>query len=300
MSVKLYSHKKLFFMLLIGSFLVFPQAVMACQIVSANAPTAPRIEYDVYGFDRAIASTELDLTNTGDAECVLDIVVEDLASFPPPFHFAAAGVGIDVTAPGLQRPQTAQNINGIFELILPAGASERVQLDFYTDQIVSVPAGLYDRDIKISVRPSSTTEILVNEITNLSLISSSQAQVNIAGAAGTFNKNAYMDAIDFGEPEIGMSRRVFVQSRSNAMATMTIRSDNGGVMKHSVVDGSSIGYVAALDNQTLDLTTAHVIPNLSTTDLNGKSQSLDLTIDSLNTPYAGQYSDRIIIEIEAR
>lgn len=300
MSAKLYSPKIVGFIAWLGLSFALPVSALACQLESTGAPTAPRIDYDVYAFDRAIASTTLELRNDGETDCVLDIVIEDLASFPPPFDFPNAGVSIDVIAPGLQRPQSSQNIQGIFELILPPAVSEEVKLDFFTDQSVSVPSGLYNKDIEISVRHSGATEQLLSHIINLSLSSTSQAQINIAGADGTFNKNTYMDAIDFGEAEIGESRRVFVQSRSNAMATMTIRSDNGGVMKHSDKDDASIGYKAVFDNQEIDLQSPFVIPNLSSTDLDGSSQALDLTIESLNTPYAGQYSDRIVIEIEAR
>ena len=300
MSAKLYSLKLIGLIICLALSFMTAQSSFACQLESTGAPTAPRIDYDVYAFDRAIASTTLELRNAGDTECVLDIVIEDLANFPPPFTFPTAGVAIDVIAPGLQRPQSAQNRQGIFELTLPPSSSEEVKLDFFTDQNLSVPSGLYNKDIEISVRHSGGVEPLLDHIINLSLSSTSQAQINIAGADGTFNKNTYMDAIDFGEAEIGQSRRVFIQSRSNAMATMTIRSDNGGVMKHADRGDATIGYKAVFDNQEIDLQSPYVIPNLSSTNLDGSSQALDLTIESLNTPYAGQYSDRIVIEIEAR
>ena len=300
MSAKLYSPKRAILTACLSVLFLWPYSSWACPIESTGAPSGPRIEYDVYAFDRAIASTTLELRNSGDTECVLDIVIEDLASFPPPFTFQSAGVGIDVIAPGLQRPQSNQNRQGIFELTLPPSGTEEVKLDFFTDQFVSVPAGLYSKDITIIVRPSGIIEPLFSHIINLSLSSTSQAQINIAGADGTFNKDTYMDAIDFGEAKVGESRRVFVQSRSNTMATMTIRSENGGMMKHAYRDDASVGYKAVFDNQDIDLQSPFVIPNLSSTDLDGTSQALDLTIESLNRPYAGQYTDRIVIEIEAR
>jgi len=300
MLVKSYSLKKALWVIMAGLSCMVSGHAAACQLETSGAPTAPRIEYDVYGFDTAIASTNFELRNAGETECILDIVAKDLASFPPPFDFGEAGVLIDVIAPGLQRPQNSQNIEGIFALTLGPGAARTVQLDFTAQQNISVPAGLYNRDITIGVRSYETSELLEEWITDLSLFSSSQAQVNIAGTSGNFNKDVYADTIDFGEAELGETRRVFVQARSNSYATMTIRSDNNGKMKHSNQADATIGYSAVLDNQTLDLSTPFVLPGLNATDLNGISQPLDLTIDSLNNPYAGQYSDRIVIEIEAR
>lgn len=300
MLVKSYSHKRVIWGLLFAAAVLVPVKANACQLMSSGAPTAPRIEYDVYGFSTAIASTDFDVKNEGETDCVLDIVIEDLASFPPPFDFAQAGVDIGVIAPGLQRPQDGQNIEGVFLLTLAPGRSQTVQLDFFTDQITSVPAGLYDQDITISIQLNGTNEILEEFIFNLSVFASSQAQINIAGVAGNFDKTTYMDSVDFGEPEIGESQRVFVQMRSNAMATMTIRSDNGGMMRHDTEENSSIGYTAILDDERLDLGTPFVISGLSATEMIGQSQSLDLTIESLNNAYAGHYSDRIVIEIEAQ
>lgn len=300
MSVKLYFHKWMALIVFGSSLFGLPGTVWACQVFAGSAPTAPRIEYDVYGFARAIASTDFELTNDGDTDCMLDIIVEDFAHFPPPFEFTRAGVLLDVIAPGLQRPQDNQNIAGIFALALPIGMTRKVQLDFFTNQTVSIPAGLYEQDITIGIRMNGTGESLEEYITNLSLFSSSQAQINIAGTDGNFDKNTYMDSINFGEPEIGESQRVYVQARSNSLATMTIRSDNGGVMKHNAASNAIIAYSAILDNEILNLSSPHVISGLSATGLTGQSRALDFTIESLNNPYAGQYSDRIIIEIEAR
>ncbi len=301
MLVKSLSLKRSAIWLLSSSALMsFCGPVYACELISESTPTAPSIDYDVYGFGTAIGSTEFDLRNAGDSNCELEILIEDLASFPPPFDFPQAGINVGVTAPSLQRPQDGNNRSGIFALSLPPSTSKRVQLDFFAEQLVSVPSGTYSQDIIIGVRRAGQNALLENFITNIALTAESRAQVNIAGASGVFDKGSYMDSVDFGEAKVGENRRVFIQTRSNAPATMTIRSENNGKMKHQSSTISNIGYSASLEGQLLDLSRPYVIPNLTETNIEGTSRSLDLTIESLNQAFAGQYTDRIVIEIEAR
>ena len=226
--------KRAWAIILASGFYCLSTPAFACQLEAQSAPSAPRIDYDVYDLARAIGATQFDLHNSGDMDCALEIIVSDLTDFPPPFEFPAANVSIDIVAPGLQGPTNTTQNQGIFLLNLLPGASQMVTLDFFTDQSISVPAGTYRKDIKIGVRLAGAIEPLDEFVTDLTLIFASQAQINIAGADGIFDKATYADSIDFGEAEVGKSRRVFVQTHANAVATMTLESENGGKMVHGV------------------------------------------------------------------
>jgi len=273
---------------------------LACELQVGGAPASPQIDYDVYGLDRSLASTELDLVNVGDSRCSVHIDVEGLGELPPPFPIEEAGVAIAVLAPGLQRPADGLNVPGRFALEIIPGEQRSVQLDFFTDQLVSVPSGTYTRDLQIEVFAQGGDAPVESYLTQLVLVSAAQAQINIAGTDGRFDKASYMESIDFGEAEPGESRRVFVQARSNASATLSMRSVNAGRMVHDTQAGSAIAYSVTLDGDPLDLSAPVTLPGLSATGLTGRSRPLDITIDSLIAPYAGLYSDRIVIEIEAQ
>ena len=284
---------------MVGAMVMF-SAAQACVLETGGSPSSVLIDYDVYSFQRAISSTSFEVRNDGDVECDLEVVIEDLGDFPPPFNYASAGVSIDVLAPGLQRPQSDQVINGIFSVILAPGEQRLVQLDFFTDQNAAIPAGNYSNDITIGIRERTSFDPLEEFVTSLAIVASPRAQINIAGSNGNFDKSNFTDFIDFDEPEVNESRQVFVQVRSNANTIMTIRSDNGGVMKHESSDTSYIRYVTSLDGTQVDLSSEVTLSNFSPTDLNGLSRPLEITIDELNNPLAGRYTDRIVIEIAAQ
>lgn len=299
MSAKLFSLKAIALGTAAVGFSV-STANAACELVVLDPPSSITVDYDVYGFQRAFDTTEVQVQNIGDSICELEFVIEDVADAPPPFQFIQAGVAIEVNAPGLQRPQSDQVVQGIFGLSLAPNETQLVTLDFFTEQYVAVPSGSYARELSVGIRLDNTTDLLEEFVIDLGLNAIPRAQVNIAGSAGIFGQDTFSDFVDFGEPEVNESKRVFIQTRSNTVATVTIRSDNKGVMKHETANGSYIDYRAELDGTVLDLSGDVVISNLNATDLDGDSSPLDLTIEELVNPFAGSYSDRIVIEIEAQ
>ena len=269
-----------------------------CDLQVDRTNFTSTIEYDVYAFDRAGATLQLRITNGSDASCRARIALFDNSDQISSLYFADAGLGVETTvARGAGQSSTALHASPV-SLELPGNESTEISIDFFTDQHRSVAAGEYFIDLRVGILGADSDEKLLEIPGKLGLSVAPRAQINIAGAAGDFGFETYSDIIYFEEPQPGDRRRFFVQSRSNTLTTMTIRSENGGKMVNSEISGSAVNYDFILDGEEIDLSSPWIVPDLPETDLNGVSEEVIVQISEDNTPFfAGEYQDIVTIEV---
>lgn len=258
------------------------------------------IDYDVFSFERAAATVKLPLTNNGDIPCLITLEVLDLNEAPPPFLLPEAGTSIRVNLPSQVSNGQALSLNEPARISLPGRATTETAIDFFTPQQIVVPAGFYEYDLRINVRLQGSPDIIAQLLGEVVLNATPRAQVNIAGADGAFDENNFADRIEFRDPKEGDERQVFIQTRSNALTSLKLTSQNGARMNHVEVDNSYIGYDAFLGGQEIDLSSDVIIGNRPATDLRGVSTPLRIVIADSNLRYAGEYKDLITVEITAQ
>lgn len=274
-------------------------AASACDFVVEGAPPSPFVQYEVFAFDRAIAESELTVRNRGEAPCALVVSIETLAGAPPPFAITGADLFVDVLAPDLQEPQREEVVPGVFELPLGPGEQRTVRLDFIADQSAVVPAGTYEEQVELTVREQTDAVPPERFVLSIGVDAAPQAQVNLSGTDGTYGV-ATTDRIDFGEPEAGEERRLFVQVRANADTRVTMRSREGGRMAHASVPGAYVPYVVEVDGQAVDLSAPAVVGAYGPTAMEGLNRPMTVRLGETVNPYAGEYTDEIVVEIAAQ
>ncbi len=270
----------------------------ACDLTAERTNFTSTIEYDVFAFDRAGTTLQLRVTNASPETCRARFAIYDGSEQITPLRFSDVGLDVETTlAPGAGQSSASLQSSPIL-LELPGDATTDLSLDFFTDQHDAILAGDYVIDASIVLMEADSDARLIDVPGQLALSVAPRAQINIAGAAGDFGFETYSDMIYFEEPKPGDQQRFFVQSRSNTLTTMTIRSENGGKMTNPDIPATVILYDFILEGEEIDLSSPWSVPDRVQTDLKGASEEVIVRISDDNKRFfAGEYQDIVTIEI---
>jgi spore coat protein U-like protein len=128
----------------------------------------------------------------------------------------------------------------------------------------------------------------------------SRAQVNIAGAAGSFGVPFAVDTIDFGNMVTGAERNAFVQIRATDDVTITVTSQNHGKLLHTSLkqQTGNVAYMLKLDSQALNLGYGSAsIDRHPPITLDGISYPLSVRIGNVSGLLAGTYQDLVTVSV---
>jgi len=187
--------------------------------------------------------------------------------------------------------------DGIYRLVLGAGETTKLKLDFILPQSQMLLAGQYDLNYRVQISDFSNNDLAETIDGLVSVSADSRAQINIAGTAGFFGDNQFTDMVYFEDPSVGDKRRLFIQARSNNTSTMTISSQNGSKMLHEDQNGSAVKYDVMVDGIHTDISSPVVLNTLQATGLGGVNIPFDIEISELVLPFAGEYRDIVTISI---
>ena len=273
----------------------------ACELVVEEPPLDIAIDYDVFDFFYASGTTTIRLKNQGSTDCEGEVSVTDDGMMDAPFQFEDAGLQIELQLPEARQETSVNNRGGAGYIIdLPPSESRDITLDFFTEQDTVVAAGTHTKRMRVSVANSPGGSFFEELEFSVSITAQPRVQLNISGSDGNFGNNTYSDTVQFNDPKVGDKRLVYVQSRSNAMHTMSISSKNGGRMMNTQGIESWIAYELALDGKQLDISSPVSIPNREMTDMSGESQPLDIEIKELHNVFSGGYEDEVYISLTAQ
>jgi len=270
----------------------------ACELQSEHTNFNATIDYDVFAFDRAGTSLQLRIRNTGSATCTARLALLNGSGQIAPLNFPEIGLDVEASvSSGMnQHISTLHSSSALVEL--PADRTTDLTIDFFTEQYDAISAGDYELDISVVLIDVTSEARLIDLAGSLNVSVEARAQINLAGTAGNFGTDTYSDMIFFEEPEPGDRSRFFVQSRSNAQTTLTIRSQNGGKMTNPNIPENAVHYDFIFEGEEVDLTSPWTISNRLQTDSNGLSEEVIVQISEDNKPFfAGDYEDIITIEI---
>ena len=269
----------------------------ACDLALEARQLAPVIDYDAFDLALATATVDWSVENRADAPCQVLVGVRDLADQPPPFVVGASGAPVTVTLADAQPAASQSTEAGSYLVTVGPNASRALQLDLAVPQGRVIEAGSYDQPFRIVFETTGGEQLAGPVEGTIRLAVPPRAQVNVAGADGRFGEAGFLDEVVFDDPRRGDRRRVFVQVRSNANATVTLSSRNGGVMVNEEAEGSAIAWSAEVSGVPLDLSAPSVVATTGPTQRRGASLPLDIVVGEATRRFAGTYTDLVTVTV---
>lgn len=276
------------------------QAQEACPVDLVRPPAEVRIDYDPFVPARAPDRMSFQVRNPSDEPCLVEIALMDVGR-QEAAHIGVAPTGLEVEF----RPTSAELSRGlrpgVFHYLAPPGASEPA-FDVVVTRDAVVEAGAWPYPLTLALRPPGASGAVAFAEAPVGLVLNAlpRAQLNLSGSSGAFGEGQSVSVVDFGVAETGATRRLFIQTRTNAPARLSFTSLNAGRLKLPTPDKEEervIDYTALLAGVPLDLTrpsTRDVDPPRT---LAGQALELILTLGDVRGAQAGTYSDELTIEI---
>lgn len=275
-----------------------PGAAFAqCRLDVVRAPPSVLISYDPFEPAPPPERLRLRLRNPSAEACSAEIaLVDDGGAALSRVALADAGLVLEV-APG--EGLAAGPEPGVFRVQAAADAEVEAVLELVVLDPRVVEAGTYLHDLVVRLRDGVGLSAGRDVRVPLSLHALPRAQLNLAGALGSFGQGPSVSRVDFGVAEAGKTERVFVQSRTNAPARIRITSANKGVLRSEddPEEGAGVRYSAVLDNRPLDLSQPAAVDVDPPRTFQGESLELLLTLGPVPPLRAGAYSDALTFEI---
>jgi spore coat protein U-like protein len=211
-------------------------------------------------------------------------VLKDLSANPPltdvlTGSFAASGT-----------TWTTQNLSFTVHLppgqLPPAGAyADTVTMELY----VGTPASHGARQQRVSFSLAATV--------------SAALDVALVAAGAPFSPSSTAFTFDFGQLSVGSSRAADLVVRANSLNTITVTSQNGGVLRNADAgDASAVPYQLLVNSTPLTLPAGVPQPVASSaprTTFAGTRYGITATVGSWGWATEGSYSDTLTIQAAA-
>jgi hypothetical protein len=273
----------------------------ACDAMMVETPTEVRIDYDPFEPSRSLAPTSFVIESRESGPCFIDIAIigQDGRSLDETM-VAESGVRIRFQPSISDTPLTPTGTVGVWRAEVKPATRHRITLDTIVVHDSVASAGDHSDRLTLELREvGALSPLRAPTPLPLKLTSKPRAQMNIAGASGTFGQGGTISRVDFGELSTDMVKHTFLQVRANTQARLSISSENSGFLK---LDGrlnyaDRISYRAFLSGKEVDLSQlAQVILDVPLT-ISGTSLPFDLQIGEVKANTAGTYTDNLTINI---
>lgn len=287
--------------LLIGLALVasLPAAASAqCRLEVVRPPSEVRFDYDPFVPSVAPERIALTLRNPSSEPCEAEIaLLDDLGAPFDRIAVARTGLVVEVQAEGTNVVSGPQP--GVLRVRAEPNRDTETIFEMQTVGDGVVEAGLYEQRLLLRLRDVPGLPAGQDIPVNLALRSLPRAQLNLAGALGSFGEGLSVNRIDFGDAETGKTERVYVQSRTNAPARLMFSSANKGFLLPVLGDTEQarLSYSVTLAGAPLDLAQTTFVDVDPPRTYQGQSLELILTLGQVAGVRAGVYSDELSIEI---
>lgn len=191
---------------------------------------------------------------------------------------------------------------GPFVATVPARSSASIAIRFTVPAQRVVPKGLYTSDLVVLGVGRGGERL---DITGGAVILRAQVlgrvEMSISGTASPPISQSGMAAagMDFGQARQGDSRRVFVNVWSNGSVSISLNSQNQGVLKLVGNEGlPPIGYSARFDGAAANIAGPFIVQRVPPLSLVGASYELQVTLGDVQNKFAGTYKDVISVSVD--
>lgn len=183
-----------------------------------------------------------------------------------------------------------QTLKVSFYLVLPGG-----QFPAEGSFLDSVQITLYQGNLSSWILRESS-------LLTMEFISRKRTELSIVPSGMSFDSTRTTLSLDWGIIEDNESRGFDFIVRSNAMASVTLKSRNGGSL-NSPGSGDNIFYTLTVRGSPVDLSSGQsvvIIPSLLPTSFTGEAFPVVITVGSMGMVTEGQYSDELTLSVIAR
>lgn len=273
-----------------------------CNVTISNISPIPNVIYDPFEGLARSATYTVDFTNAGPDACSVGLAI---SSPPPgsPRNFKNGSNTLRYTlesSGGAVFPNNIATPAGSFVNVLPGG-TRRLTLRVKVDAGLIAPTGTYSDILTFRAYQSGTPLVQVgtDRTATASAVVEARAQINIAGASGTFGQPFALDRLDFGALTAGATRSAIVQVRATSPVSITVSSLGQGRLKHTALTADpGVGYTMQLDNTSVPLTGGSFSLNRSPPiTLDGINYPMSLSIGDVSGRPAGNYQDTLTINV---
>jgi spore coat protein U-like protein len=270
-----------------------------CAAAIQSVGATPVVQYDPFRSGTAMADLDVRLTVSGNpAECALAL--------------SAAGL-----APGAGRTMTSGSDALTYRLFyrgieLGNDPEAYVAIDLSGDDRQSIvlrlevpagqigPAGTYADPLILRLvdRQAGNARLGTETSALVTTAMESRAQVNVAGTSTVAGAGFGVARLDLGTLRMGSSRTAMIQVRSTAPVTLSVTSQNHGLLRR-IGGADTIAYGLSLDSQDVALVAGtDVLARSAAPSRQGASYPLIVTVrgDPDHLP-AGDYQDLVTIDV---
>ena len=279
----------------------------SCEAAVLPAGPTPLVQYDPFEGVTKSDNLVLRFSNGSDTPCTIGVAVESERAGNVR-NLSNGGENLQYrieTQDGLEVPNDRNAIFGA--VTLPGGRGREVALLLRLKVAAGTlaHAGRYEDRLVIRAYDANNSRQIGTDITRIAQAEvQSRAQVNLAGASGSFQSSPFgLQRLDFGTLETGATRVAFVQVRATGPVGITVSSQYRGRLQHTALQSAAaLSYTAQLDGQELPLQSesATITRNPPLT-LEGLSYPLSLRVTGdVSALPAGEYRDVLTVNVTPR
>lgn len=265
----------------------------ACSLSAENATPTAQLAYEPFAPHDELTDIRITVRNTGGGACQARVYAQPLGA-PQltgvggllAWRFGEGGAG-----PGGEY--------GPFSATVPGGGEQEITLRIEAPAGQVVPPGAYSGDVQLRIEDSDGAAVeLSAPQSTIDAQVSGRALMSITGTYAGGGPGMAPASINFGAIENGEVGRVFVNVWSNTNVSVSLQSDNGGLMRHSENPAlPPIAYTTTFDGDAVSLSSGATLLRSPPLSPAGASYELALTIVDANGRFAGVYQDVIIVTV---
>jgi len=276
------------------------QAACEPDLTRVRAPLNER--YDSFDPRPGVHDLDVVIRNRSDERCDLTLTlvsdVEGRRFFRGPGRNDVLGYEILSSSGQVLVNEDNRNFGLPVSIAPRSEFNASLQIRIPSGQVLS--SGYYFDFIGVTLADATDRVVDRRRNTPLGVWVEPRAQVNIAGASGSFDAGVRRASLDFGTLTTGVERRAFIQVRANGSARINISSANRGNLRQ---DGTAQGipYLLTIDGTPIALDRGQSsLSRRPAKTLDGTAYEMIATVPRVPDIFAGQYSDIVTIDVEAR
>lgn len=282
--------------------LATPSRAATCAVSISNISPIPNVVYDPFeGVARSVTYT-VEFLNSGPDTCSVGLAIASPTPGPRAFKNGTAELRYILEWPG--GAVFANSITSPLGTLSIAGGDKTrtATLRVKVQAGLIAPAASYTdvltfRAYRVGTGP--LVQVGTDRTATAGAVVEARAQVNIAGASGSFGSPFALDRIDFGTLSTGASKNAIVQVRATSPVSITVTSLNHGRLKHKVLATDlGVPYALQLDGAPVELSgTSSSLNRSPPVSLDGINYPMNLQIGDVTGRPAGEYQDTLTINV---
>jgi hypothetical protein len=290
-----------FVVLLVGLSGLCCAAPAAAECNLSAAPAAPlvHVTYDPFGPTQQVLDLSVQLRNSGDEPCQARLYVRPSAG---QLVLESSGDRLNMRLEGQEGAGAAQAGEfGPYVITLAPAQSTTLLVRAVVPPQQVVPRGTYTGDFALRLEDGDGREIsLAGGGVRLQANVLARTEMSISGSSAARLAGGGMapSGIAFGAAHSGQTERAYVNVWSNGSVTVSLSSENGGVLK--LIDNPAlppIRYSTRFDGSDLSLEAPASLVRTPPMTVGGASYELALTLGDIARNFAGQYQDVITVTV---